>query len=605
VNEPTDNAMIQCENLTKRTWKSPGLGAVLIILLTFVTYIPALRGGFVFDDSMFITDYQLVKASDGLFRIWFTTAPPDYYPLTWTMWWLEWRLWGDNPTGYHVVNVLLHAANAILVWMILQRLKIPGAWLAALVFAIHPVNVATVAWISEQKNTLSMFFYALAILLYLRFDEEGRWNWYGLALAAFLLALLGKTAVAMLPVILLGCVWWKRGRVQWKDVVRSVPFFVLSLFLGLVTIWFQFEHILKGHPVRTNGFFSHVIMAGEVPWFYLSKAFWPVGLTLVYPKWNMDSLRWISYLPGIVLLGCLALFWQKRNTWGRPPLFALGYFLVMLLPVAGLLDQGFYAYTLVADHWQYYAIVGVIALAVAAGEKCARRIDKQNGSVGELAGVVLLVLLGLASWNRARVYADDESLWRDNLAKNPQSWLAHTNLGGDLEQAGETEKARGHYEQALQINPDYAPAHYNLGRILWQAGHVQEAVRHWELALRNNPDLAEVHYSLGVALRQEGNSREATIHWEEAVRLDPDYIEARIDLGSALFEQGQIQEAIAQYEQALRINSDYAEVRYNLGLALQQAGRIPEAIAQYRQALRIKPDYPEVREKLAQLQVTP
>src|ERR1019366_9406782 len=151
-----------------------------------------------------------VKASDGLFRIWFTTAPPDYYPLTWTMWWLEWRLWGDNPTGYHVVNVLLHAANAILVWMILQRLKIPGAWLAALVFAIHPVNVATVAWISEQKNTLSMFFYALALL--------------------------GKTAVAMLPVILLGCVWWKRGKVQWKDVVRSLPFFVLSLFLGLVTI---------------------------------------------------------------------------------------------------------------------------------------------------------------------------------------------------------------------------------------------------------------------------------------------------------------------------------------------------------------------------------
>jgi protein O-mannosyl-transferase len=591
--------------MMKRTWKSPGFGAMVIVLLTIFTYLPALRGGFIFDDSTSIIDNQLVKASDGLFRVWFTTEPPDYYPLTWTMWWVEWRLWGDNPIGYHVVNVLLHAANAILVWIILQQLKIPGAWLAGLVFAIHPVNVATVAWISEQKSTLSMFFYALAILLYLRFDEEGRWNWYGLALAAFLLALFSKTAVVMLPVVLLGCAWWKRGKVRWKDVVRSVPFFMLSLFLGLVTIWFQFEHILKGHPAWTNSFLSRVIMSGEVPWFYLSKVFWPVGLTLVYPRWNLDSSQWISYLPGIALLSCLALFWQKRNTWGRPLLFALGYFLAMLLPVAGVLDQGFYTYTLVADHWQYYAIVGVIALAVATGEKCARRIGKQNGSIGELAVVVVLVLLVAASWNRAGVYADDEALWRDNLAKNPRSWLAHTNLGGDLEQAGETEEARGHYEQALQINPDYAPAHYNLGRILWQAGHAQEAVRHWELALRDNPDLAEAHYSLGVALRQGGKTREATIHWEEAVRLDPDYVEARIDLGSARFEQGQIQEAIAQYEQALRINPDYAEVRYNLGLALQQAGRIPEAIVQYRQALRIKPDYPEVHEKLGQLQVAP
>jgi hypothetical protein len=188
--------------------------------------------------------------------------------------------------------------------------------------------------------------------------REGRWKWYGLALVAFLLALLGKTAVVMLPVVLLGCVWWNRGKVRWKDLVRTVPFFVLSLFLGLVTIWFQFEHILKGHSVWTKGFLSRVIMAGEVPWIYLSKVFWPVGLTLVYPKWSLDSPGWISYLPGIVLLSCLVLFWQKRNKWGRPLLFALGYFLVMLLPVSGLLDQGFYAYTLMADHWQYYAIVG-------------------------------------------------------------------------------------------------------------------------------------------------------------------------------------------------------------------------------------------------------
>ena len=221
-----------------RSW----LLALTLVLVTFAAYTPVWHAGFIWDDAHHITDNQIVKASDGLYRTWFTTEPADYYPLTESLWWLEWRLWGDSATGYHMVNVLLHAANAALVWMILQRLKIPGAWLAALVFAIHPVNVATVAWISEQKNTLSMLFYAVAILFYLRFDEENRWRWYGLSLAAFLLALLSKTAVVMLPVVLLGCVWWRRGRVQWKDLLCSIPFFALSLALGTG------DHLVPAQP---------------------------------------------------------------------------------------------------------------------------------------------------------------------------------------------------------------------------------------------------------------------------------------------------------------------------------------------------------------------
>ena len=303
-------------------WRSPRAGAALIILLTVLAYLPALRAGFVFDDYPLILDNRMVKAHDGLHRFWFTTQAPDYYPLTWSLWWAEWRLWGPHPFGYHAVNVLLHAANALLIWMVLRRLKIPGSVAGGLVFALHPVNVATVAWISEQKNTLSMLFYLIAILLYLRFDDEARWprsergwRWYGLSLAAFLLALFSKTAVVMLPVVLLGCLWWRRNRIRWKDLLYTLPFFALSLIFGLVTIWFQHNRALEGHVVQTVGFASRLATAGWVPWFYVYKTLLPFDLTVVYPKWQIDASHWLSYVPGVILIALLALFWWKRKTW--------------------------------------------------------------------------------------------------------------------------------------------------------------------------------------------------------------------------------------------------------------------------------------------------
>ncbi len=478
----------------------PWLLALVLAVVTFMAYLPALRGGFIWDDDTLITGNRMIQASDGLRRIWFTTEALDYYPLTWSLCWLEWRFWGNSAAGYHAANVLLHAVNAVLVWMILRRLKIPGAWLAGLVFAIHPVNVATVAWISEQKNTLSMLFYAVAILLYLRFDEDGRWRWYGFSLGAFLLALLSKTAVVMLPVVLLGCVWWLRGRVRRQDLLRSVPFFVLSLVMGLVTIWFEYNRDLGGHTTRTDGFLSHLTIAGRAPWFYLYKALLPFNLCVIYLKWVVNPSSWISYLPGMALMGCLTLFWWKRRTWGRPLLFALGYFVVMFFPVLGFFDQAFYYQSLVADHWQYYSIIGPIALAVGAAAVVCRRMGSRRRYWGTVAAVAVLTVLGAATWQRGRVYAAEETLWQDTVAKNPNSWLAHNSLGTALAQTGKIEEAIAHYEQSLRINPFYAVAHCNLGGVLLHAGKVQEAIGQYEEALRHKPNLAAAHNGLGLAL---------------------------------------------------------------------------------------------------------
>ncbi len=540
----------------------------LLVGLTFIAYLPALRGGFVFDDGPLIIMNRLVRAHDGLYRFWFTTEASDYYPLTGSFWWLQWRVFGYHAIGYHAVNILLHTANAILVWVILLRLKIPGAWLAGLVFALHPVNAATVAWISEQKNTLSMLFSAVAFLLYLRFYEDGRWRWYGFSLAAFLLALFSKTAVVMLPVVLLGCVWWVRGRLRWKDLVCSAPFFVFSLALGLVTIWFQHHRALQGHLVRSDGFLARLAAAGWVPWFYLYKTLLPVHLTLMYPKWSIDASRWVSYLPGALLFLCFLVFWRERRTWGRPLLFGLGYFVATLVPVLGFFDQGFYSYSLVADHWQYYSIVGVIALTVAAGEEVFRRIGDQHRWWGMAVAVGMLAMLGAATWQRGCVYASEEALWQDTVSKNPQAWRACINLGAALKQAGKLEAAVGYFEQALRLQPDSAEAHNDLGDALWQQGKMPEAIRHFEQALRIKPQYAEAHGNLGNALAQLGRDQEAIRHFEQALQINPDFAEVHNNLGNALLRQGKIPEAIEHYQQALRIYPEFAEAHLNLAIAL-------------------------------------
>jgi protein O-mannosyl-transferase len=541
--------------------------AILLVVLTFITYTPVLRGGFIWDDDALITDNPIIKAGDGLHRLWFTTEAPDYYPVTGSLWWLEWRAWGDNATGYHVVNILLHAANAVLVWMVLRRLKITGAWLAALLFAVHPVNVATAAWISEQKNTLSMLFAAVATLLYLRFYETGRWRWYHSSLAAFLLALLSKSAVVMLPVVLLACVWWLHGRVRWKDVLRSVPFFVVSLMLGLVTVWFQYHRVIQGDTVRSVSLMGRLAAAGWIPWFYLYKALLPLNLTVIYPKWQIDAGYWVSYAPGALLVVCFVVFWQKRKTWGRPLLFGFGYYTIMLFPVLGFFDQALYRYSLVADHWQYYSIIGSIALAVAASDKISRR----HHNIGTLAAMAVVTVIGVASWQRSSIYAADEKLWRDNVAKNPSASMAYANLGLNMEWAGKPDAAVGYFEQSLRINPDSADAHNNLALALLQLGRTQEAIP----------------------------------HLDEAVRLNPDYADAHVNLGNALFQEGKVSEAFAHYQQALRLDPDSPLLHADLGVALEKLGRVPEAIEQYKQALKLNPDLTAAKEAIERLQASP
>ncbi len=383
---------------------------------------------------------------------------------------------------------------------------------------------------------------------------------------SFLLALLSKAAVVMLPIVLLGCVWWLRGRVQWKDILRSVPFFGLSLVVALVTMWFQYNRAfaLGGLSVRTGNVLSRIASAGCALWFYLSKAVLPRNLCAIYPKWNIDASHWTFYVPGLILAGCLAFFWRKRLTWGRPLLFGLGYFVVMLFPVLGFFNISFHEYSLVTDHWQYHAIVGVIALAATAGVAIGQRMGERGRTAGMLVGVAALMVLGAATWTRAGVYAGSETLWKDTVAKNPDTWVARYNLGNAYLQAAKIQDAIAQYEQAVRLKPGYLEARINLAFVLLQVGRVDDAVAHLEQAVRINHDSADGHYNLANAYLQTGRVQDAIREYQQTVQLNPDFVQTHVNLGFALAQRGRFDEAVRHWEAALRLDPGNQDAKRGL-----------------------------------------
>ena len=435
----------------KKQW---GLAA-LLVLLTVAVSLPALKGGFVWDDDLLLTENPVIHSADGLWQVWLPSEELDYYPITWTTFWLEWRLWGMNAMGYHATNILLHALGALLVWQILKRLEVRGAWLAALIFAAHPVNVESVAWISERKNTLSLVFYALMMLAFLRSERENSPRWYWGSVGLFLLALLSKTSGVALPGVLLVCAWWQRGKIDRKDWLRCVPFFLLAAAFALITIKSQQWQLQGGARgvVIDRPLLFRLGAAGHVFWFYVFKVLMPVNLVAVYPLWKFNTVTASFWLPSAAAGAALCVAWWFRSTWGKAPLFALLYCGGMLFPVLGVFNAPYSGRSpIVTDHLQYLATIGVISLVAAGIMQLPRAVV-----VG--LGISILGTLGSLSWNRALCYQDQEKFWHDALTKNPQAGKAHYNLAVFYDKRHKYDEALAHYTIAIKYNPIYLPWH--------------------------------------------------------------------------------------------------------------------------------------------------
>ena len=636
--------------MPRKIWESPWLQVALIVVLTIIAYLPALNAGFIWDDDSHLTQNPCIIGPLGFKEIWISSHA-YYYPLVLTTFWVLHKFVGLNPLPYHVLNVLMHAGSAVLLWRVLQQLKVRGAWFGAALWALHPVMVESVAWITELKNTQSCFFYLLSILFFLKVDsansepQERRWR-FCLSLLFFAMAITSKSSTVMLPVVLGLCLWWRRSsvncpsgsdRLHWRDLVQLAPFLFISAAASGWTIWEQKFHSGALGVEFTQNWPQRFAIAGRDIWFYLEKLVWPDSLAFIYPRWEIDIFQAKAFLPFFAAAILLSLLYRKRDTRLRPVVFAAAYFVVSLFPVLGFFNVYFFRYSFVSDHFQYLASIGPLALAASGIVTALQPLEKiipPRWVQPVLCGLLLLVL-GILTWRQTEGYHDVETLWRTTIARNPDCPLAHLNLGVLLKERGQRDEAKAEYLEALKVNPGYAealttlgvceaeerqfekaissfeaalksdptysPAWYNMGNAFRDEGKSDEAIASYQTALQMWSENQEAHNNLAVALSQSGKQEEAIAHFREALRLKPNDAGAHNNLGVVLTQQGQLDDAVDQFKEALRLNRTSIQTYINLARALVRLGRRDEAVQNLKEALRLKPDSVEARQQLRDL----
>jgi tetratricopeptide (TPR) repeat protein len=617
----------QGKPLRTKGWSFHQYGLVLLlglflIILTFATFEQIRTCDFInFDDHVYITENRHVQSGltlEGVTWAFTTTHAANWHPLTWLFHMLDCQLYGLNPSGHHLTNLVFHIANTLLLFLVLKRMT-GGLWRSAFVaalFALHPLHVESVAWVAERKDVLSTFFWMLTVWTYIRYVERQKLNRYLLVLLFFTLGLLSKPMLVTLPFVLLLLDYWPLRRFQFGQssgnsksptsksinpsnqrsmvlrlVQEKAPFFILCAISSILTIFAQQKGgaviSLENYPIEsriTNALVSYVS--------YIEKMIWPRYLAIFYPHQEILPI-WKIAGSGLLLVGISVLVIRAVR---KHPYLGVGWcwYLGTLIPMIGLVQVGEQA---MADRYTYVPLIGLfIMIAWSIPDILAGwRFRKV---VLFISTGLLLSLLMIVTNLQVKHWQNDITLFEHTLAATSNNFIIHYNIGLVLDRQGKTQEAIAHYAEALRIKPDFVRAHNNLGLVLAGQGKTQEAVAHYAEALRIKPDYAQAHNNLGVVLAGQGKTQEAVAHYAEALRIKPDYAEAHNNLGNALGRQGKTQEAVAHFAEALRIKPDYAEVHNNLGLVLVGQGKTQEAIAHFAEALRIKPDYAEAHNNL-------
>ena len=567
--------------------------AAAIAVLAAVSYVPALSGGFVWDDVIFAEE-PVIHAVSGLKSIWFSPADirneGHYWPLVYTSFWLEHKLWGLNPAGYHAVNILLHLANCLLLWRLLARLRVPGAAVIAAVFAAHPVHVESVAWIIERKDVLSALFYLGAVTVWVRCAETPGAGRYALAMGLFTAGLLSKSVVVTLPVALVIWHWWRYGRVTWLDVLRLAPFVAVGLAITLADLSFyqSREPLELGYTPA-----ERALIASRALWFYAFKLLWPAELAVIYPLWEIDAgdlLAW-AYVVGAVALA--AGLWLARHRVGRGPAAGVAYFAVTLGPVLGFVDFGYLQFSFVADRFQYLAGIGVLAVVIGGAAHGVGKLPEGYRKGALVLAAVVVVALGALTWRQAGVYRDEVTLFGHVVAHNPRARDAHLNLGSALFEADRFDEGLAASRIAVQQRPDSAGALANVGRALIHFERFAEAEEHLRRAVRHDPRSTTAHQNLAEALRKQERYAEAVESYRAVLAIDVGFALAHAGMGFALYGAERYREALDAMGAALSLQPDLptaATLRLHMGRSARELGRLDEAAAHFRRAAEADPD---------------
>jgi protein O-mannosyl-transferase len=562
--------------------------AALLLLCAVIAYIPAIGAGFIWDDDLLLTANPQMQSLHGLAGIWLGKNSCDYTPLTLTTFWLEQKLWGDTPTGYHVINILLHGFGGVLLWRILSVLRIPGSWLAALIFVVHPVNVASVTWVAERKNTLSAALFLSSVLVFLLSCKRDSRRVYLGSIGLFILAGLSKGAVVTMPIVLCGCILGTNKRITRGDLVRLAPFLIVSAVIASVTVHHQARAVDYG--LISSSFLFRITRAGAVIWLYLSRLAFPIAVSPMLPPWPGNTPSGLVYLPGLLAVATLGLFFWKRKSWGRPFLFASGYYVAMLLPVLGFFWMALQQETPCADWWQYLAAPGIFAGIAAGFVIVSNAASKKTRLTLQGLACFGLVLLLAQTWRRTASYQSMENYCRAVLAENPHAWTVQTNLGVVLEKRGEFEQAIACYRQALADNPRFMQAHNNLGNALSATGSWPEAEAEFLAALRLSPSNSDVLGNLADTYFRQGKVAESFAAEAQAIRADRYNPQRYVDFGRKLAANKQFEQATVCFKNALLLNPRDVTSQVNLAQALMASGHGRPAAAVWKQALQIARD---------------
>jgi tetratricopeptide (TPR) repeat protein len=551
----------------------------ILAILVAAVYSSVFSAGFIWDDDDYVINNQLLRSLAGLRSIWFEPgATPQYYPMVFTLFWTQFQLWGLQPFGYHLVNILLHAANALLLWLCLQRIHVPSAFWVALLFALHPVQVESVAWITELKNVLSLFFYLLSLLAYLQYADAvassataaKRRLAYALSLLLFLLSLFSKTVSGSLPAAILLIHWWQTGRICRRDVVRLLPFFALAILFGMVTARLEISHVLARGPEWDFSPVDRVLIAGRAVWFYAGKLVWPYPLMFNYPRWQIDAGSWWQYLFPLAVIGTLIALWCSRGRFGRGPLAAVLFFVGTLFPALGFFNVYPMRYSFVADHFQYAASIGMLILMTAGLELFLSR--RGIGAAGRCALFMIpATFAAILTWSQGHVYRDRITLFSATIARNPASWLSYANRGRDYALAGRDDLALPDLDRALALNPLEADALQCRGSVLLKRKEFDRALADFDKSIELQPKRADYYLNRCKARRIAGLAELALADADMAIRLDPNLAEGYIERMTVHAIRGEYQKALEDCYRARELGYPLADAE--LQALLQWIGK--------------------------------